>query len=176
MPDTQTISPKHSPASVLFLVLWNPTMFIAPLASSFVSPPAAAVFGSPRAGQPRHRERTSVGFHRLRGPAPFNTLSMGVDDASTAAPLPIVRSGYGIFGALSCISWYICADFSLATHATLQLPWIHNAVCIGQALTQLPLLIAFCAILAEAGQKGWVQLARLQVSPRRSISQTNDRR
>lgn len=72
--------------------------------------------------------------------------------------LPAVQAGYILVSAATTGVWGVCSYASLATHATLSLPVIHNAICIVQALTPLPLLWGCCAALMSASEVGWTRM------------------
>eukprot|EP00290_Baffinella_frigidus_P046713 CAMPEP_0180405218 /NCGR_PEP_ID=MMETSP0989-20121125/40478_1 /TAXON_ID=697907 /ORGANISM="non described non described, Strain CCMP2293" /LENGTH=346 /DNA_ID=CAMNT_0022408779 /DNA_START=40 /DNA_END=1082 /DNA_ORIENTATION=+ len=109
----------------------------------------------------------TLGVRARRGPAPFHTLSMGSDVAVTTSlqptPLPMVKAGYTLAWFFSLLAWFVCSGFSLATHATLTLPVVHNALCILQAVTPLPILFAVCATLIQASKLGWDALGKPQM-------------
>ncbi|KAJ1490550.1 hypothetical protein T484DRAFT_1776929 [Baffinella frigidus] len=140
------------------------------LAPAFASSHAAAAFlVAPRSGlhvSSLHAPMT-LGVRARRGPAPFHTLSMGSDVAVTTSlqptPLPMVKAGYTLAWFFSLLAWFVCSGFSLATHATLTLPVVHNALCILQAVTPLPILFAVCATLIQASKLGWDALGKPQM-------------
>lgn len=72
--------------------------------------------------------------------------------------LPAVQAGYVLVSVATTGVWGVCSYTSLATHATLSLPVIHNAICIVQALTPLPLLWGCCAALMSASEAGWTRM------------------
>jgi len=81
----------------------------------------------------------------------------------TPKPLRLVKAGYSLSWIASLLAWTMCAEFSLATHATLTLPWVHNYLCIAQALTPMPILFAVCTTLTQASKLGWDALGKPQV-------------